>query len=44
MFLPVVYEHGPMCVRNVVWDEDVGMSMIALVWAKWMFELSSVSG
>ena len=44
MFLPVAYEHDPMCVRNVVWDEDVCISMITLVWAEWEFELPGVSG
>ena len=43
MCLSVAYEHDPMGGYNVVWDEDVGMAMIALVRSEWLFELSGVS-
>ena len=29
---------------NVVWHEDLGVAMIALVRSEWLFELSDVSG
>ena len=44
VLMPVACEHDPMCVSNVVWDEDVGMSMIAFVWGEWVFELPGMSG
>ena len=44
VLLPVAYEHDPMCIGNIVWDADVGMSKIALVWTEWLFELPGVSG
>ena len=43
MLLPVSYDHDPVCVGNVVLNEDVCMPMIALVWVEGVFELPDVS-
>ena len=39
----VSYEHDPVCIGDVVGDEDVCMSLSTLVWAEWLFELPGVS-
>ena len=43
VLLSVVYEHDSMYGYNFVWDEDVGIAMIALVQSEWLFELHGVS-
>ena len=43
VWLSVVYEHDPMVGCNFVCDEDVSMTMIALVWSELLFDLSGVS-
>ena len=43
MLLHVSYEHDPVSIGNVVWDEDVCMSLRILVWSEWLFELPGVS-
>ena len=41
--MPVSYEHDPVCIGDVVGDEDVCMSLSTLVWSEWLFELPDVS-
>ena len=43
VLLPVSCEHDPVCIVDVVGDEDVCMSLSTLVWSEWLFELPGVS-
>ena len=43
VLLSVSCEHDPVCIGDVVGDEDVCMSLRMLVWSEWLFELPGVS-
>ena len=43
VLLAVSGEHDPVCIGDVVGDEDVCMSLRMLVWSEWLFELPGVS-
>ena len=43
VLLAVSGEHDPVCIGDVVGDEDVCMYLSTLVWSEWLFELPGVS-